>query len=102
MVHRYFVLEHNVVKRPTFVSPGYFLFHSRQEPLRVEETGHPKLSRLFPEHPRRDLVVPVQQLVKPKTYCRRRPRGPQPVCRDAAVVQVIQCIGQNLQLRIVI
>jgi len=49
------------------VSPRYFLFHRRQEPLWVEETGHPKLSGLFSEDPCRDLAVPVQQLVEPKT-----------------------------------
>jgi len=96
VIQRYFVLEHDVVQRPALVSSGYFLFHRREESLWVEETSHPKLRWFFPEHPRRDLTVPVQQLVEPKTDGRRSPRGSQPMCRDAAVVQVIQCFRQNL------
>lgn len=60
VVQRYFVLEHDVVQRPAFVCPGYFLLHRREESLWVEETSHPKLRRFFLEHPRRDLAVSVQ------------------------------------------
>lgn len=87
LVTRDFVFEQYIVQRPTFMQPRHFLFHRRQEPLRVEETGHPKVRRFLSEHPRADLSVTQKQFVKPKAYCRRRPRDLQPVQRYTAVVQ---------------
>ena len=36
------ILTNDTVQSPTFVTPGYFLSHSRQKSLRVEKPGDPK------------------------------------------------------------
>jgi len=79
------------------VGPGHFLFHRRQEPLRIEKPGHPEHGGFSFERPRRDLFETQRQFDEPKPYGRRRPGYFQPVRGNTAVVQEIQRVGQCLR-----